>query len=177
MHGQLVRTSQLDRKWQKFAAPVLEAGDVDTFMTTFDRPADLGGNAIDVDQFQRLRTRWFGRDANNETAAVQFTGWYEDGPGHLIGEVAMVLGNHQPNTTFPDDMPRLKGVFDPAATWFEVDTYTLTSNPESVLAAVSQADSTAWLTLDLTNALYRWILAEINVVTATEVGGIFVPIG
>jgi hypothetical protein len=175
--GQLVRMETIDRRWHMFAPPVLEAGDVDTFTTDFERPANLEDVAIDVDHVQKLRTRWFGRDADGEAASVQFIGYYEDGPGHKIGIVPMVLGTHDVSATFPDGMRNCASLMDPAKTWLEVDSFDITDNPESALSKVEQTNGTSWLTFDLSNALYRYILAEINVTTMLELGGIYIPIG
>lgn len=171
-----MRVGSLGRKWGVFAPPVLEAGDVDTYTTDIQGPP---ANAIDVEPHQKLRTRWFGRDAADEAGEAQFYGWYEDGPGHLIGKVSFTLGAFQLDTDFfPDQMsPPVRDLFDPSKTWLEVDTYVLDSNPESILSMVSQTDSTGFLQFDLSNALYRYILAEINVGTALELGALWVPIG
>ncbi len=175
-HGTLQRTGvSLDRRWSVMKSPILAD---DTLITDWSRPTDFENlnGVVTVDGHDKLRCRFFGRDANNETATLHLSGWYKDGTGMDMGQIALIVGTH--TAGFPDDFHQnTKTAFSDTLTWFEADVITLTTDVESIFTAVTVANQPSYLEIDLSKSRYHYIFAEMTIETALSIGAIYIPVG
>lgn len=175
-HGQLVRSQiSLDRRWSVLKKPILAS---DTLITDWSIPAnfrELNG-VVNIDGYDKLRLRFFGRDAANETSVVHLSGWHDDGQGMDIGEYSLMLGAH--TAGFPDDYHQnVKTAFDDGLTWLEVDTYAEVTDPEGILSFVNIADGPSYMQVDLSSSRYAYIFVECTLGTALSIGAVYIPVG
>ena len=74
----------------------------------------------------------------------------------------------------------MKTACDAGLTWFEVDTYSETVDPEGILSFVNIGDGTSYIEVDLSSSRYAYLLCELvlsGAPTAAEAGGIYIPVG
>lgn len=177
-HGQLVRSqTSFGRKWDVYRAPVTSS---DTLITTWDRPAGFRNLAtVRKIEFDKLRVRFFGRDLADETATIHLSGWFDDGPGMDMGEIALILGTLAYTVDFPDNGTQaVTTAFNTTATWLEVDTYTFTTDREAIFSQPTVvANAVSYMEIDLSKSRYSYMMTEIVLGTAAEMGAIFVPVG
>jgi len=97
---------------------------------------------------EAMMIRMFGQDADGEGASFRLTGFAHDGKGgrsegFIIASGAVVLGSKS-----IDEAPfDLGAVGADAGPWFEVDTYTLTTNAVTAKALTNGANSSTLLVL------------------------------
>jgi len=116
------------QQWQ--TARILLAGAEDTLLADY-KPEDLSdvvkAKMIGIAPATAIMMRGFGQNAANETCKVTISGWMNPGkkktagPGYRLVDFTAVLGNHSASM-----IPLLDGKWGAtAATWFEVDTWTI----------------------------------------------------
>lgn len=132
--------------------------------------------AIDVNpRFNAVVIKALGKDTNNDASSFKFTGFMDPdtdqkrtgaGPGAVLASGSMILG-----ASTGSIIPLADGRWGSAATWFQVDTWTLTTNAAGAVAKVL-ADNQSDLILPTWG--YKQILLEVTdmdgVSEMTEVG-------
>jgi hypothetical protein len=102
----------------------------------------------------------FGQDADNETALFRLSGWMRNHPkfgrgvGFILASGTVILGS----TSI--DVAPVSGVGLDAGPWFEIDTYTLTTNACQAAAYTNGANSSTILVMPTLG--YTDILCEVH---------------
>ena len=96
-----------------------------------------------------------------------------------MGEYLMTLGAH--TAGFPDDYhENVKTAFADGLTWFEVDTYAETADPEGILSFVNITNGTSYKELDLSSSRYQYLFCELvlsGAPSALAAGAVYIPVG
>lgn len=117
------------KQWQTARAPITSD---DTFLTDY-KPADAAGalaRMISVHPATGVALRILGKDTDADDATIAISGWMAPdrtgtGPGQRLWEGVVTLGSKSWSGIPLDDHDKWGAA---AATWFEVDTYTLTAD-------------------------------------------------
>lgn len=177
----------LSSNWEYLFGPVTEANDDDAFLANWDRSDAVSARLKRVDPYEKLRIAFIGQGADGDDGTVRISGFVDDGPGFLLGEVTLDLG---PLTVdFGVDHPKavMKSFetqakfFDATQTpeWKMTKAITVASNYDGAMSVLTHTGNQAHLILDLTKGMWTHLYIETQLPAVTPIDklmGIFIPI-
>jgi len=197
MAGQLQRTGLLHAKWDLFTRVTLEADDADTLITAQELGKGMNDGAwstrhkTQVGPHSRIRVAFMSRDLSNQTANAFIYGFYRDGPGHRIAQLALTSGNMVMNMTGgdagafsklsdPKVSSRLSALAEPQGNFRMIDTIAVTTEWDKgivTVPATQLADYWTFVDIDLTNSPYEYLITEFQLTDMLSCVGMWVPTG
>lgn len=141
------------KQWQT-ARVITSAATEDTLLTDY-KPSDVttldaSGKMISVHPATAVMLRAWGTNTDNDTCTLTVSGWFRQpsqggsnlfSPGQRLWKGTLTLGAKSMASTIPIEDGKW-----PSATWFEVDTWTATSDPTGA-TSIATADHASVLLL------------------------------